>query len=118
MTKNISKQLRRMIEQNPLALATVDKKGKPYVIAVAFVKIKDNKIIITNNYMEKTINNLKNCFNVSLVGWDKSWKGYNIQGKAKYFDKGAWIDFVKSFKENKKEPCRGAIVVKINEIKK
>ena len=118
MKNKISSEIKKIIEENPLALATVDKKGKPYVIAVAFAKVENNKIIITNNYMKRTINNLQYCLKISLVGWDRKWEGYNFQGKAKYFDKGEWLGFVKSLKENKKEPCRGAIVIEINEIKK
>lgn len=106
-----------MIEENPLALATI-KNGKPYVIAVAYVKVKDNKIIITNNYMRTCVENIKNNSEVSLAVWDKNWHGYQINGKAKYFTNGKWLGFIKRIKENRSEPCRGAIVVKINNIKK
>ncbi|MCX6750975.1 MAG: pyridoxamine 5'-phosphate oxidase family protein, partial [Candidatus Pacearchaeota archaeon] len=114
----MEEEIKKIIEKNPIALSTINKEGKPYVIAVASVKIKDDKIIITDNYMSKTIDNLKNSPYVSLVAWDKDWKGYNIQGKAEYFDKGMFFDFVKSLKENKDEPCKGSIVIEINEIKK
>lgn len=114
----MDEKIKNMIEENPLALATIDGKGKPYCIAVAFVKVKDDKIVITDNYMKKTINNLKNYPNVSLVVWNKDWKGYNIQGKANYFEEGEWLDFIKFIKENKDEPCKGAIVIEINDIKK
>ncbi len=114
----IEEEIKKIIEKNPVALSTINREGKPYVIAVAYVKVKDDKIIITDNYMGRTIDNLKSCPNVSLVVWDKQWKGYNIQGRAEYFDKGEFLDFVKSLKENENEPCKGAIVIEINEIKK
>lgn len=114
----MEEEIKKIIEKNPIALSTINKEGKPYVIAVAYVKVKDNKIIVTDNYMGKTIDNLKNCPNVSLVVLNKDWKGYNIQGKAEYFDKGLFFDFVKSLKENKNEPCKGVIVIEINEMKK
>jgi len=114
----MEEKIKKTIEKNPIALSTISREGKPYVIAVASVKVKDDKIIITDNYMGKTIENLKNSSDVSLVVWNKDWKGYNIQGKAEYFDNGAYLDFVKSLKENENEPCKGAIVIEINEIKK
>ena len=114
----MEEEIKKIIEENVLALATINKEGDPYVIAVAYVKIKDDKIVITNNYMKKTIDNLKNCPNISLVVWNKDWKGYQIKGKAEYFEEGEWLEFVKKIPENKDEPCKGALVVEINNIKK
>lgn len=109
--------IKEIIERNPLALATI-KDGKPYVIAVAYVKVKDGKIIITNNYMKTTVENIKKDNNVSLAVWNKKWEGYQINGEAEYYDSGDYLDFVKSLKENKDESPKGAVVVKVNEIKK
>ena len=114
----MEEEIKKIIEKNPVALSTINREGKPYVIAVASVKVKNDKIVITDNYMENTVNNLKDYPNVSLVVWNKEWKGYNIQGKAEYYDKGLFFDFVKSLKENKNEPCKGAIVIEINNTKK
>ncbi|GBE19686.1 pyridoxamine 5'-phosphate oxidase [archaeon BMS3Abin17] len=113
----INEEVKKMIEENPVALATI-KDGNPYVITVAFVKVKDDKIVITNNYMTNTINNIKDNPNVSLAVWNKDWKGYQINGKAEYFEEGEWHDFVKAIEENKDEACRGAIVVEVNKIKR
>jgi len=106
-----------IIENNPVALATSDKKGKPHVIAVACVKVKDDKIIITNNYMKTTIDNIKQNPKVSLVAWGRTLKGCKIDGIAEYFENGEWYNFVKAIKENENEPCKGAIVIKVNSIK-
>lgn len=114
----MEEEIKKIIEENPMALATSDQNGNPHVIAVAYVKVKDEKIVITNNCMETTIKNLKKNQNVCLAVWDKKWKGYQIKGKAKYFEEGDWYNFVKSLKENKNEPCKGAIVFEVNEIKK
>ena len=107
-----------MIEENPVAFATVNDGGNPYCIAVAFVKVKDDKIVITDNYMKITKENIIKNPNVSLVVWNKNLEGYQINGKAEYFKEGKWKDFVKSIPENKDEPCKGAILVTINKIKK
>ncbi len=114
----INEDAKKIIEENPVALATINKEGNPHCIAVAFVKVKDDKVIITNNYMTNTIKNINRNNNVSLAVWNKDWKGYQINGKAEYFEKGEWHDFVKAIEENKEEACRGAIVVEVNKIKR
>ncbi|MBU0957788.1 MAG: pyridoxamine 5'-phosphate oxidase family protein [Nanoarchaeota archaeon] len=114
----MEEETKKIIEENPVALATVNSEGNPHVIAVAFVKIKNEKIIITNNHMNLTINNIKGNSKVSLAVWNKDWKGYGIDGTAEYFEEGEWLDFVKSIEENKEEPCKGAIIISINNIKK
>ena len=113
----IDKEAIKTIEENPLAIATSTKDGKPNVAVAAYAKIKDDKIIITNNYMGKTIDNIKQNQEVSLVVWNKDWKGYKIQGTAECSEKGKWFDFVKSMKENKNEPCKGAVVITVKSIK-
>ena len=112
----MEEKIKRMIEKNPLAFATIDKSGKPYVIAVADVKIiSEDRILIGDNYMEKTIENLKNSPNVSLVVWDKHEKGYKIQGTAEYFSDGEWAEKAKEI--HKSYPAKGAIVIEINEVR-
>jgi len=114
----ITEEIKKIIEENVVALASIDNEGNPYCIAVAYVKVKDDKIVITANYMNTTLENIKNNPNVCLIAWDKDWKGYQIKGKAEYFEEGEWMDFVKAIPENKDEPCKGALVVEINNIKK
>ena len=101
----------QMIEENPVALATCTKNGEPHVIAVNFVKVKDDKILITNNYMEKTIENLEENNLVSLVVWDNEMEGISIEGTAEHLDEGKEYDYIKNIEENKDEPCNGVIIV-------
>ena len=114
----ISEGIKKIIEENPMALATVNSEGKPHVIAVAYVKIKDNKIVITNNYMKETVENIKHNTDVSLAVLNDKWEGYRINGSVRYFEEGEWLDFVRSIKKNKGESCRGALVVEVNKVKR
>ncbi len=115
----IDENAKKMIDENPMAFSTVDKDGKPNVIGVAYVKIvPNNKLIITNNYMKMTIENIKTNPNVCLAVWDKDWNGYKIKGTAEYYETGEWLDFVKKMPENKGLPAKGAILIKIEEIRK
>ena len=104
------------LERATIAVATVNSKGNPHNIAIMYAKVKDGKVIITNNYMKTTINNIKNNPNVSLVFWEGK-KGWRIDGRVKYYDSEEWLDFVKSLKENKGYPAKGALVINVGEIK-
>jgi uncharacterized pyridoxamine 5'-phosphate oxidase family protein len=112
----MNNDIKKTIENNILALATVSNK-KPYVIAVSCCKILDeDKLLITDNFMNSTIKNIFKNNNVALVTWDKKERELQILGKAKYYNKGKWLKCVKEAKENKGMPAKGAILVKINKI--
>jgi len=118
----INEGIKNMIENNALGFATVDESKNPHNIAVGFVKVvSKNEIIITNNYLNETIKNINLNPNVSLVVWERNWEenciGYELKGIAKYFKEGKWLEFIKNIPINKNEPCKGAILVKINNIK-
>lgn len=109
-------EIKEIIEENPGALATSNS-NVPHVIGVAFIKIKDNKIIITDIDLEETIENIKKNSNVSLAVWDEEWEGYEIKGKAEYVQAGDYFDFVKSLEENEDEQVKGAIIISPENIK-
>ena len=111
----ITKDIKDMIENNSLSLAT-NMKGNPYVIVVGDVKvISKEEILIGDNYMKNTIDNIKNNNNVCLVVHNNK-EGYQIKGNAHYYNSGKWLDKIKEI--HKGYPAKGAIIVKINEIKK
>jgi len=71
----ITPKIKKIIENNPIALATV-RGNKPYVIGVAYAKVVDQKtILISDNFMNSTVKNILKNNNVALVVWDKKWKG-------------------------------------------
>ena len=113
----ITPKAKKLIEENPLAFATVDKTGKPNVIGVAYVKVVSrNQILITDNYMKQTKENLEKNNNICLAVWDKKWNGYKLIGKARYFTKGKWKKFVEEMSENKGLAAKGAILVTISQL--
>ncbi len=114
----ITTKIKKIIENNPVALATCVK-NKPHVIAVANVKvIGKDAVVITDNLMKICKQNILKNHNIALAVWDKKWDGYRIKGTAKYYAKGKWLNFVKSIKENKGYSAKGAILIKVNEIVK
>ncbi|HNV97612.1 MAG TPA: pyridoxamine 5'-phosphate oxidase family protein [bacterium] len=109
-------KIKNLIEKNPLAFATI-LNNKPNVIGVACVKVLDkNKILITDNYMKTTIKNISKNNNVALIVWDKNLNGYKLIGRAKYYNSGKYLEFIKKMKENHGLPAKGAIIVKISKI--
>ena len=119
----INEELKKLIEENALAFATTDKEGNPHCIAVGFVKVASkNQILVMDNYMVETIRNIERNPNVTLAVWNRNWKenctGYELKGIAEYFTNGKWYKMVKQIPENKEEPCKGAILITINKIKK
>ncbi len=118
----INEGMKNLIENNALGFASVDKFGNLHNIAVGFVKVvSENELVISNNYINETVDNLKLNPNVSLVVWVRDWEkncvGYELKGVANYFTDGEWIDFIRKIPVNKGESCKRAILVKLNKIK-
>jgi len=118
----INEGMKKIIEENALALATVNPKSEPHNIAVGFVKVvSKNQLLISDNYINETLENIKTNSNVSLAVWIRNWEdnciGYELFGEAEYFKEGKWIERIKQIPENKDAPCKGAILITLNKIK-
>ena len=84
--------------------------------------MSNDKILITDNYMGQTIQNILHNNNVALAVWNPDWKkactGFRLEGTAEYFVEGKWYDMAKALPENKGEPCKGVIIVTVSRIRK
>lgn len=110
-------QIKKLIESNPMAFATITIDNKPNVIGVAFVKVvSDDQILITDNYMNRTVKDISQNKNVCLIVWDSEMRGYKLVGEAEYFIDGEWKNYVEKMEENKGLPAKGAILIKISKI--
>jgi predicted pyridoxine 5'-phosphate oxidase superfamily flavin-nucleotide-binding protein len=109
-------KIKSIIEKNPLVISTIMDEKFPNAIVVAFAKVVDDKIIITDNFMNQAVEDLKNNNCVCLLSWNKNWEGYKIIGRAKYFKSGKWKKFVENIKENNNLPAKGVIVVDVKKI--
>lgn len=118
----ISSGLKKLIEDNALALATISADGFPHNIAVACCKVVDDKIVISNSHIYETIVNLSVNNHISLAVWHKDWEdvfvGFEIKGSAENFTEGKWLDFVKKLPENDGYDIKSAIVITVESIKK
>lgn len=76
-------EIKNLIEDNPVALSTITENNKPNVIGVIFVKVvSDSELLITDNYMNRTKDDIIKNNNVCLIVWDTDFKGYKIIGTA------------------------------------
>ncbi|MFH1535595.1 MAG: pyridoxamine 5'-phosphate oxidase family protein [Patescibacteria group bacterium] len=113
----IQKSLKKLIETEPIAIATVMKQGTPNVIGVAFVKVvEEDKLLVTDNFMNQTLDDIKHNSSVAVIVWNKDMEGYKLIGKAEYFHSGKYLDMIKEIPENKDMPCKGALVIHVNKI--
>lgn len=112
----ITLEIKSLVESQPVAIATVMEQGTPNVIGVAFVKVVDDQIVVTDNFMNQTIKDIKHNSRVAVVVWDKDMEGFKLLGEAKYFDSGKWVDMVKEMPENKDMPAKGALVITVDRV--
>ncbi len=113
----ITQKAKKIIERNYAAFATVDKNCRPNVIAVACVRVVEkNKLLITDNFMGYTAESIRRNDNVCLAVWNDKEKGYKVIGKAKYFQDGKWLEFVKQMPENKGLSAKGAILITVSKL--
>jgi predicted pyridoxine 5'-phosphate oxidase superfamily flavin-nucleotide-binding protein len=112
----ISEKHKKIIENNLIFLSTCSKNAIPRVIVCADVKVLDDKLLITDNYMKVTKDNIiENNLVYLCVGSEKQGFLY-IFGKVNYKISGKYFSFIKDLKENKGFPCKGVLVVTCKKI--
>lgn len=112
----ITSDIKIIFEKSTIAFATVDQNNNPNIIAVAYCKVvSENQVLITDNFMNKTRQNLSNNKNVSLSFWDDN-HGYQFKGVAEVFIDGEWKTIIDTDLNNNGLAHKAAILITINEI--
>ena len=95
---------------------------EPHLAPVCFVKVIDDKIVIANNFLTKTVSNLKKNPQIALgvVFLDKEgYDGYMVKGKAEIYESGEYFEKMKEYvlkrSKGRREP-RSVIVVDVEKI--
>jgi hypothetical protein len=101
-------------------VATASKDGTPNVIPIGIVElINDETIWITDNFMNKTLSNLRTNPKIALYVWGPEIKGcFQIKGVASIRTSGKEYDEMRE-KINRKNPAlpaRSLIIIRITEI--
>ncbi|MEN4018455.1 MAG: pyridoxamine 5'-phosphate oxidase family protein [Methanobacterium sp.] len=106
-------------KDNVVFLATATKDGVPNVVPIGFARPVDEKtIMIVDNYMKKTRENLESNPKASLVPRDATACPYQFKGtveihtSGKAFDEA--VDWARSVMS--KLPAKAAILLKVEEI--
>lgn len=111
------KQIDLLVRRKIVVLATSNLKARPRVIFVEVNQVKDNRIIISDNEMKITRQNLLKNKQVCILVFEKDFSYcLKILGEAKYYKNGKYFDFVKNLKTNKMQSPKGAIVITLKDI--
>ena len=105
-----------------VVIATATAEGKPNAVPVNAKKVIDDEtILISDQYFNKTLTNMRTNPQVSIMYWE-GFKGYQLKGSViietsgrQYEDTARWIDEV-STKLGVPLKSKGAVIFKIEEI--
>ena len=101
-------------------VATASKDGTPNVVPLAMVELHDDETIwITDNFMNKSMTNLRTNPKVAIYVWGPEIKGcYQIRGVTSIKNSGPDYDEMKANINRKRPelPARSLVVVKITEV--
>jgi len=107
-------------QQKVFAVATASKKGIPNVAPVAMVQlIPDDTIWIGDNYMVKTLSNVKENPHLALYAWDpEKRRCFQIKGTVTVKTSGAEYEKIKARIKEKGPhyPAKGILIVSITEV--
>lgn len=115
----LNKELQDAIEKNLVFLATSSKEGVPNVVPVGFARPLDAEtILIADNYLNKTRQNLDENPRLALIPSDAKAFPFQIKGTVEIFESGEYFDQVTEWAQNvmtELEP-KSAILFKVEEI--
>ena len=101
-------------------VATSSKDGTPNVIPLGMVELHDDETIwITDNFMNKTISNLRTNPKIALYIWGPEIKGcFQIKGVTSIRNSGPEYEEMRAGVNRKRPelPARSLIIVKITEV--
>ena len=116
----LPEEVKKLFEaQGLVAFGTADKEGKPNVVPILWHTILDDEtVLILDNYMRTSKQNLMENANVCISFWDpETNEAYKIKGIGTYHAEGTIYEAGKKFMQSKKpdEAPRGVVEVKVTE---
>lgn len=100
----------------PVILATVDTDGVPNIIYASCVSaFGDDRLVVADNYFDKTRKNLLNGGKGSLLFRSKKGNAYQIKGTLEYHKDGEVFENMKTWNPSK-HPGHGAAALCIEEV--
>ena len=105
-----------LIENNPIHIATVSN-NKPNLSVASDIKVLDDTtILISNNEMIHTPDNIIKNKNVVLTSFSDKWAGVRLTGTAKYYTSGKYFKICNDLFNNETATPKGAIIIKVKKV--
>jgi predicted pyridoxine 5'-phosphate oxidase superfamily flavin-nucleotide-binding protein len=93
-------------------LATADKNGKPNGVPIGIVRIKDDEVVLADNFMLKTRQNLEENPVAAVTYWSgEDHYGYQLKGKIRIETSGEDYQTMAGSMEERKLPFKPKAVV-------
>ena len=100
----------------PVILATVDSQGVPNIIYATCVNMfGDDRIVVADNYFDKTRQNLLAGGKGALLFMSKKGKAYQVKGTLEYHKSGEVFEHMKTWNPEK-HPGHAAAALRIEEV--
>ena len=99
-------QIDNIIKEQKVVFTTVSGSGQPRSIWVMPSRVLEDKIILSNIQMEKSIQNIKQnnkCF-INVYMADKDDLQYKIEGEADIYESGTLFEEIKKYEETENLP--------------
>lgn len=107
----------KLIEGNPCHIATVNKDNTPNLSIASDIKVLDDEtILISNNEMVHTPDNIVLNGNVVLTSFSDKWAGLRLTGTATYHKQGEYFDICNKYFNNETATPKGAIIIKVTQV--
>lgn len=101
----------------PFVFTTVDTDAMPNTIYVTCVKrISDDKIVLADNKLSKTKENIKSGSKATLLYITKEKKAFQLKGSLDYLTEGDVYEDMKNGWLDKKYPGHGAVLLNVEEV--
>ena len=107
----LSEEIKQMLDENIVYLATSTKEGKPNVVPIGLAHaISDEELLIVDVLFKKTRKNLEENPQVAISFTDiKRLESYQLKGKAKIFKSGEIYEKAFDIMRNKAEKRRASL---------
>jgi len=117
----IPPEVKELFENSKLvSFGTADKEGNPNVVPIFWKKILDeDRIILLDNFMQTTKENISQNKKVCLSFWDPDTEeSYKIKGDAIYHSRGPIYEKGREFMQSKKKDKtpKGVVEIIVTEI--
>lgn len=101
----MSDEIKQMLDENIVYLATSTNAGKPNVVPIGLAHaISDNELLIHDVMFNKTRKNLEDNPRVAISFTDvKRWESYQLKGTAKIYTEGEMFEKVLEIMKNNSE---------------